>query len=265
MKKGFAEGRSAHNKGKKGHKDSPETREKKRIAALNRKPHSQTTKDKIGQASKGRVKSEETIAKHRESYLEAIERNGGGFAVGPRSQEMRDRMSEIAQTRDESEWRPKIDAMNEARRGVRLSPDQCEKHRQGTLKWMSENPKRVFNTKVELAFKSVLETNDVKYIQQFRIENHPYDFYLPDYNTIVEIDGPHHWKGPIWGVSGKTSEEKDAIFQKQIAKDARENMIAGIYGYSIVRLKVGSSLNDGPDGNFEMVLKQQGLAFIKME
>jgi very-short-patch-repair endonuclease len=264
LKRGFAEGRSA-NKGKLGKKDSPETREKKRLAALNRKPHSQETKDKIGKAHKGKIMPREAVEKQQASYLEAIERNGGGFATGPRSQEMRDRMSEIAKNRPESEWRPKMEAAWEARRGVKLSPEQCEKHRQATLKWMQENPTRVFNTKVELAFRSELDSRGIAYVQQFRIENHPYDFFLSDYNTIVEIDGPHHWKGPIWGVSGKTQEEKDQIFERQLNKDARENMIAGLYGYRIVRLPVGSKLDNGPYGPFLEVLKSQGLELKEKE
>lgn len=258
IRRSFSNGRSA-NKGKLDKKDSNETREKKRLAALRRKPHSQETKDKIGKAHKGKVMPREAVEKQRASYLEAIERNGSGFATGPRSQEFKSRMSEIAKDRPESEWRSKQEAAWEARRGVSLSLEQREKHRQATIKWMQENPTRVFNTKVELAFRYELESRGITYVQQFRIEDHPYDFFLPDYNTIVEIDGPHHWKGPIWGVSGKTEEEKVLIFERQRNKDARENMIAGLCGYRIIRLPVGSKLDDGPYGPFLEVLKSQGL------
>ena len=253
----YKNGRTA-NKCKQGKPDSEETRNRKRLARLGSK-HTEETKAKIGKAHKGKVQPPDAVARQKITMKASIEANGGGFAVGPRSQEFKDKMSGIALARPESEWRPKMEAAWEARRGMRLSPEQCEKHRQATIKWMTDNPTKVFNTKVELAFKAELNSRNIEYVQQFRIENHPYDFFLPEFNTIVEIDGPHHCKGPIWGVSGKSQLEKDEMFQKQIAKDARENMIAGIYGYRIVRLKVGCILDYGPDGDFLDVLKAQGL------
>lgn len=253
----YQNGRSA-NKGKLGKKDSDDTRELKRQRRLG-KTHTQATKDKIGNAHRGKTQPREAVERQKITYRKTLEANGGGFSTGPRSQEVKDKISEIAKARPESEWRPKMEAAWEARRGVRLTDEQREKHRQATIKWMNENPSRVFNTKVELAFKALLEAYNIRYTQQFRLDDHTYDFLLDDLDIIVEVDGPQHWKAPIWGTSGKSQDEKDEMLQRQLEKDARENWIAGNYGYQIVRLQVGSSLDDGPGGPVLEALAAQGL------
>jgi very-short-patch-repair endonuclease len=65
-----------------------------------------------------------------------------------------------------------------------------------TLKRISTNPTRgKTNTKPELSFKDVLNQLNVNYIHNYpvwKIEHmYPADFYLPDHNLIIEIDGTY--------------------------------------------------------------------------
>jgi len=77
-----------------------------------------------------------------------------------------------------------------------------------TLKKQSESMKKLWtskayresradgiltNTAPEREFKAILEKNKIRFIQSYFVSNidykYPADFYLPDYNLIVEIDG----------------------------------------------------------------------------
>lgn len=81
--------------------------------------------------------------------------------------------------------------------------------------------RRTSNTKPERDFKQWLEENNIKYIEQYRrVGNaHPYDFFLPEYNLIVEIDG-HYWHSK----------------PDQIVKDQQHVDDAISRGYNIVRI-----------------------------
>lgn len=81
--------------------------------------------------------------------------------------------------------------------------------------------RRKFSTGPELHFEEWLNRKNIRFITQYRkIGNkHPYDFFLPDYNLIVEIDG-HYWH------SKPEQKKKDIIQTKEaIAK-----------GYFVVRI-----------------------------
>lgn len=262
IRKGFMEGRTQHNQGVKGViRASEETRRKQSEAHLG-KTHSEETKAKIGAKHKGKVRSEQEINKWRESYQKSIEENGGGFTKGkPRSDEFKAKMSEIAKNRPREVQLEKAKQMQDARLGSKATPEQRETYRRGVIKWMSENPKRVFNTKVELAFRAWLDSKKIRYEQQFVFgeAKHPYDFFLPDHNTIVEIDGPQHWKNAIWGTSGKTQEEKVLMLEAAMAQDALWNYDAVKAGFRIVRIQVETDIEKSPMGDFREQMRKQGL------
>jgi very-short-patch-repair endonuclease len=81
--------------------------------------------------------------------------------------------------------------------------------------------RRYSSTQPELHFEGWLKKNDIRYETQYReIGNkHPYDFFLCDYNLLVEIDG-HYWH----------SKPKQAIKDQKHVDDAIRR------GYNIVRI-----------------------------
>lgn len=81
--------------------------------------------------------------------------------------------------------------------------------------------RRYTSTGPELHFEEWLKSNNIRYIPQYRgVGNmHPYDFFLCDYNLIVEIDG-HYWHS------------KPA----QVIKDQKHVDDALHKGYNIVRI-----------------------------
>ena len=81
--------------------------------------------------------------------------------------------------------------------------------------------RRKFDTKPEKDFKTWCLKHNFRFVEQWRkVGNaHPYDFFLPDYNLLVEIDG-HYWHTK----------------PKQHEKDLKHVDDAIKRGYNIVRI-----------------------------
>lgn len=249
----YANGRKA-NKGKLGKKDTEETLERKRIARTG-KTHTEETKNKIGRAHKGKVISQEAVDKCLATKKARIEELGP-YTPGRMSPEVmaarNAKLSEVARNRTPDQVAEKVRLMNEARRGQIISEQERENHRRGTIKWMVSRTTWGKKTKPEMEMEEFLSRNRIDFKYQFAFEDykHPYDFILPTYNSIIEIDGPQHWKEAIYGVAGKSQEERDLIFQATLKKDAIENYQAGINGFNIYRILVGNSIYKSEHGHF---------------
>jgi len=145
-------------------------------------------------------------------------------------------------------------------RGLKRTPEQKERYREARVKYMTENPLSVKDTSGELAIKAWLSEHGIAFTQQFVIpgKSHPYDFYLPDYNTIVEFDGSHHWAFYWFNIKGKSDEEIAEMLEDQKAKDARENWEAGEAGHRIIRIYGYAAPGDSEHGSLEEQLRLQG-------
>jgi G:T-mismatch repair DNA endonuclease (very short patch repair protein) len=75
------------------------------------------------------------------------------------------------------------------------------------------------NTKPEQIFKSILEELKINFTQSFKYKKYNFDFYLPDFDTMIEIDGVYwHGKDLSWNelnetqkTSRKNDEKKNQI------------------------------------------------------
>jgi very-short-patch-repair endonuclease len=85
---------------------------------------------------------------------------------------------------------------------MRFSGKKTEEHKQKlrdswkdpeSLKRRMDNNKHFYNTEPELIMKQILTDLNLNYFQQYipKDIDHPYltDFYLPEYNTVIECDG----------------------------------------------------------------------------
>lgn len=260
----YANGRKA-NRGKLGKSDSEETLEKKRLARTG-KTHTQQTKDKIGLAHRGKTVSRESVEKCQATKKARIE-EFGPYTPGVMSPEVMEarnaKLSEIARNRTPDQVAEKVRLMNEARRGQIISEEERENHRKGTIKWMVNRTTWGKKTIPEKEMEEFLSRNNIDFKYQFSFSDykHPYDFILPEYKTIIEIDGPQHWKEAIYGVAGKSQSERDLIFLATLKKDAIENYQAGMNGFRIYRILVGNSIYRGEHGHFLVQLNKQGFKF----
>ena len=75
------------------------------------------------------------------------------------------------------------------------------------------------STSIERAIKSVLDYLNITYEEQYIVSGFIADFYLPDYNLIIECDGDYWHNRP-----------------EQIIKDKRKNAVYKRFGYSLLRL-----------------------------
>jgi very-short-patch-repair endonuclease len=85
-----------------------------------------------------------------------------------------------------------------------------------------------YNTKPEIELKKVLKKMDITYTVQKNVEGKVYDFYLPDFNMLIETDGVYwHCRGD----KGFPSNKDDII-----ANDREKELIATRNNYLLVRV-----------------------------
>lgn len=90
-------------------------------------------------------------------------------------------------------------------------------------------PCYTINSKGEQKIKKFLDDNNIQYIQQKRLENikrAPFDFYLPQYNLLIEFQGRQHFE-PVKAFGGL----KQFEIQKEI--DSRKKEIALQQGFDL--------------------------------
>ena len=87
-----------------------------------------------------------------------------------------------------------------------------------------------YNTKPELQVKAILEELGIVYQQQFPIQRKLYDFYLPKYNVLLEVDGVYWHSNLPYGDMNATQKRN---YQNDLYKDG----LATINGYIICRIR----------------------------
>lgn len=79
----------------------------------------------------------------------------------------------------------------------------------------------------ELKIRNFLEENNIEYIQEFKLSDCkdiiplPFDFWLKDYNILIEIDGEQHEKPTTFG--GISREQAKLNFNSQLKRDKIKN------------------------------------------
>ena len=223
---------------------SEETRAKMR-ASRTGYTHSDETKDKIGAKHRGKKRSPEEIDKWRDSYAEYIAENGSPMLGMDRGDAFKKRMSEVAKARSPEQVREKVEQMWAARRGSKATDEQRERYSQARLKYMEENPdklpNKMFNTKPEQEFASILDNLAITYRRNVRIGNRLYDFEL-DNNILIEIDGPYHWNYMMYGNRHMSDGERMSLFEESKKRDAHKDQLARDNNYKLYRIKVGGSI-----------------------
>lgn len=97
-------------------------------------------------------------------------------------------------------------------------------------KLLKRKQKYIKTSKVERKFGRLLTKYNIKYKKQYKLNNKFYDYYLPEYHLLVEIDG-NYWHGntnyyPILNRMQRNSK----------INDHKKNMIAKVHGYKLLRL-----------------------------
>lgn len=88
-----------------------------------------------------------------------------------------------------------------------------------------------FDSKLEEIFAKMLDDEKIVWLNQYRIGVKLYDFYLPKYNLLIEIDGDY------WHSNSNNGFIVDKKFKKKIFKnDILKNLIAEQNGFKLIRI-----------------------------
>jgi len=92
-----------------------------------------------------------------------------------------------------------------------------------------EKDSHINSSKLETFFEErVLKPLNVKYSDQKKVSTKYYDFYLPEYNLLIEVDGDYY--------HAKDRDKKlNEMQKKNIVNDHKKNLIANSKGYNIIR------------------------------
>ena len=125
----------------------------------------------------------------------------------------------------------------------------------------SKKPHPKYGTsKLEKKFaKEFLEKLGIKYEEQFEAKDIKrfYDFYLPDYRTLVEVDGSwFHSYGLIY-------EEMNPMQKKNARVDEIKNEWAALHGYPLIRIWE-HDINEKPEKVLNMLRERLGIEMEKL-
>jgi very-short-patch-repair endonuclease len=120
----------------------------------------------------------------------------------------------------------------------------------------SKKPHPEYGTsKLEKKFaKDFLKKLGIKYEEQFYAESikRYYDFYLPDYQIIIEIDGDY------WHSYGKVYEDMNPTQKRNARVDKIKNEWALSHGFPIIRIWE-HDINDNPESVKKMLIERLGI------
>lgn len=245
------------------HKASEETRRKMSEAHTGRK-HSEETKAKISSANKGQLVTEEQKAKRAITMKERFPNGQPAAFKGRHHSEESKRLLSEAQKRhqaslSEEERQRRALIRAEKTRGKKRTKEMKEKYRQATLRNRVKYKTKFRNTKGELFIKQWLTDIGLPFIFQYRHEgiDAVFDFFLPDYDLIIEFDGAHHWHSIYWGTH-RPKEVLEEELQRFISRDAETNWKVGQAGLKIIRVFGKAIPGDSYHGTLEEQLIAQG-------
>jgi len=79
----------------------------------------------------------------------------------------------------------------------------------------------------------ILNNNKINFEREFKINGKFYDYYIPNYNLLIEVDGEY------WHPKGLKLEEMDKIQKKNYYNDKLKNRVAKKNNYLLKRFWVG--------------------------
>jgi len=196
---------------------------------------SDETKRKISETLKGRIIPRDIVEKISNTHK-------NNFRIGIISpwnkgltKENNESLLKMAQEKEgkklSEEHKKKI---GEKSKGRKKSDISKQKHSEKRIEYLESHKQmfKWFNTKPELCAKQIFEKMNIEYIHQKKVKNYLFDFYLPKFNFLIEVDGVyHHGK-----VKSKKTGEYDELQLKIMKRDKLKDQIALEEGYNLKRV-----------------------------
>jgi DNA mismatch endonuclease Vsr len=143
----------------------------------------------------------------------------------PRSEEIKQKISKSGT----GVSRPKVDGFGIGRIHSQQTKDKMSESAIENIIKTDQN----HTSKLEKTFANILDLLDIKYKTFFYAKDIKafYDFYIPEYNTIIEVDGDFWHCNPI-----KFPEPQYESQKKNLIRDKEKNEWAINNGYKIIRI-----------------------------
>ena len=115
-------------------------------------------------------------------------------------------------------------------------------------KWLCDDCTKRYS-KNEILIENLLEQEKIKYIRQYKFHDCSYirelffDFYLPDYNICIEVDGEQHYKPVNFG-SSLTQEQCIERFEKYKQRDFAKDDFCKNHNIPLIRIKYTDIYNE---------------------
>ena len=125
------------------------------------------------------------------------------------------------------------------------------------LDWQSKNilPNKSKDTKCELTVAHMLSLNGIIFIKQFHVPRFYCDFYLPDYNLIIEVDGDY-WHANPSKYSANDFIGPKKLFAHQIwARDLYKKQKLEELGYQVMSIWESDLKNKSAQQLFEDIVR----------
>lgn len=146
-----------------------------------------------------------------------------------------------------------MEALANASRKYWIQPENRKKQSEARYNYFSTTSRNSQNG-LELKFIEILTTLNINFIPQHQISNSTtkkrYDFYLPEVNTLIEVDGDYYHCNPKLYPDGP----KYSIQLENIENDAIKNKLARDNGYNILRFWE-MDINENKDQVIDTILK----------
>lgn len=136
--------------------------------------------------------------------------------------------------------------LRQAKKALKLpkTPTQKKNYVERQAKKMSKN-----QTAPEKGMQKILKSLKVKFQPQEIIHGKIFDFFIPEKNLIIEVDGDY------WHGYGKEHSELNEIQKRSVRNDTEKDVIAKGLGYEIMRFWEHDIL-DNPKYVKEEILKK---------
>jgi very-short-patch-repair endonuclease len=103
--------------------------------------------------------------------------------------------------------------------GHKHSKETIEFLRQNTIRLIKEGKFKQTKSRPHIAFAEILKQLNISYEEEKQLEYWSFDFYLPDYNIYIEVDGDYFHSNPKIYPNGPKTKTQKINYARDISKN----------------------------------------------
>ena len=123
--------------------------------------------------------------------------------------------------------------------GYRHSNESKNKMREATLKRIHNGDIKHTKTKPHIELAKIFSDLDIPFQEEYIIKYWSFDFFLNDFNILIEVDGDYYHSNPIFYTKPKTKTQKINHY-----RDKKKNEFCESNGYNLIRIWENDIINN---------------------